>query len=43
MAEPKKTTRQKPDGTLVVSPLGHESYVPDEIVEALLESGYQKK
>lgn len=43
MAESKKAAAPKPEGNLVVSPLGQETYVPDEIVEALIESGYTKK
>lgn len=39
----KKEAEPKPDGTLVVSPTGAETYVPDTILGLLLESGYTKK
>lgn len=45
MAAPKKAEKvETPEGyTLVVSPLGSETTVPDGILEVLIESGYTKK
>lgn len=37
------TPEEYPGQTRLVSPTGAESIVPDSIVEALIESGYQRK